>query len=345
MSDWIDVPGDAVLSVRRQARGGGREQWVVVPRDGALVVLRAVQVGAWQEAGSFGSVEDALAGAPGLREVHNGVVSFFDISAQADISAHDFAALLDMCPQEGSDDPAGWSEAELDACGWEDYPLWDQAKELPLIRRLASVNKFDISWISYGGKHLPVLADDDGPVALGVLAESGTHAHSGVSMVGWDGGSNLVVLAPGLTCSVPWGDERGSGENGFFLVDFPEHGTLKETAAAIAGWLTDITFDFWAALVLEPLDPDGVLDDQGREAWADFEDGTLILSPVLRVPEGIEPLLRAELARRSDSYARTAEARADPTGPVAQVMLATDQPDLHYGTWISLLGANGERGP
>jgi hypothetical protein len=40
-------------------------------------------------------------------------------------------------------------------------------------------------------------------------------------------------------------------------------------------------FDFWAALVLEPLDPDGTLDDQGRDAWADFEDEMLTVSPVL----------------------------------------------------------------
>ena len=76
-------------------------------------------------------------------------------------------------------------------------------------------------------------------------------------------------------------------------------------------------FDFWAALVLEPLDPDGTLDDQGRDAWADFEDEMLTVSPVLRVAEGIEPLLRGALTRISDSYARSAEARASPAGHVA----------------------------
>jgi hypothetical protein len=324
--------------VRRQARAGAREQWVIVARDGDLIVQRArSQDGTWQDAGSFGRIGDALAGPPELRELHKGVVSFFDLAPQAGISEHDFAALLDLCPQEGGDDLVDWSEAELDACGWEDYELWRTAQELPFIRRLASVNEMQISGISDAGKCVPVLANEDGFVAFDVPAESGMHAHPGVSMVGWDGGSDLVVLAPGLACSAPWGDELDSGDNGFFLVDFPEQGTPEEIAAAIAGWLADITFDFWAALVLEPLDPDGTLDDQGREAWAEFEDGMLTVSPALRIPEGIEPLLRAALTRLSDSYARSAEARANPAGRVAQVMLSSDQPDLHYGDWIRKL--------
>lgn len=32
-----------------------------------------------------------------------------------------------------------------------------------------------------------------------------------------------------------------------------------------------------------------------------------------------------------------AEARANPAGHVAQVMLASGQPDLHYGGWIHKL--------
>jgi hypothetical protein len=269
VNDWIDVPGNTLLSLSRQARAGAREQWIIVPHDGALIVQRArPEDGTWREAGSFGRIEDALAGTP---------------------------------------------------------------------ERLASVNELETSGISNAGKCIPVLADEDGFVALDVPAESGTHAHPGVSMVGWDGGSDLVVLAPGLACSVPWGDELDSGDNGFFLVDYPERGTPEEIAAAIAGWLTNITFDFWAALVLEPLDPDRTLDDRGREAWADFKDGRLTVSPVLRIPEGIEPLLRAELTRLSVSYARSAEARANPAGHVAQVMLASDQPGLHYGNWIRKL--------
>jgi hypothetical protein len=149
--------------------------------------------------------------------------------------------------------------------------------------------------------------------------------------------ATLCCWVQGWRAACCGGDELDSGDNGFFLVDYPEQGTPEEFAAAIADWLTNITFDFWAALVLEPLDPDGTLDDRGREAWADFEDGMLTVSPVLRVAEGIEPLLRGALTRISDSYVRSAEARANPAGHVAQVMLASDQPDLYYGEWTGQL--------
>jgi len=220
VTDWMDVPRDALLSLRRQARGGAREQWAIVPRDGVVIVKRArPQDGTWQDAMSFGRIDDALAGTPELRELHKDVVNSFNLAAESGISEHDFVALLELCPQEGGDDLADWSEAELDACDWEEYELWNWAQELSFIRRLASVNELEISGISDAGRCVPVLADEDGFVAVDVPAESGTHAHPGVSMVGWDGGSNLAVLAPGLACSVPWGDELDSGDNRFFLVD------------------------------------------------------------------------------------------------------------------------------
>jgi hypothetical protein len=40
---------------------------------------------------------------------------------------------------------------------------------------------------------------------------------------------------------------------------------------------------------------------------------------------------------RSASCRHAAEARANPRGHTAQVMLASIQPDLHDGSWISLL--------
>lgn len=337
MSNWTDVPNDTMLSLKRQSRAGLREQWAVVRREGALILERASpEEGIWRESGSFGTIREVLASSPELRELRKGVVSFFQLTPEADINVRDFAALLELCPQEGSDDPGDWPLAQLDASGWEDLEFWRQASDLPLIRRLASVNDLQISGID-AGNCVPVLANEDGFAAADIVAQASTHAHVGVSMVGWDGGSNLVMLAPGLACSVPWGDEVDSGDNGFLLVDFAEQGRPEEVAAALAEWLTSIGFDFWAALALEPLDPDGILDDQGREAWAEFEHGMLTVSPALRVPAGIEPLLRAALAGLSDSYARTAEARANPAGPVAQVMLASGQADLHYGSWIRKL--------
>jgi hypothetical protein len=334
MHEWSEVPADALLSLRRLERAGAQEQWAVVLRDGAVVAQRACpEDGAWRDVGSFGCVGDAIARLRELRELHKGVASVFELAGQAGISVHEFVALLDLCPQEDSDEPDDWPLAMLDACEWEEYELWHWAEELPFIRRLASVNELEIAGIADAKGCTAVLADEDGFVALAEPAEAGTFARPGVSPAGWEGGTKLLVLAPGLACSAPWGDEILSGDNGFLLIDFPEHGTAQQVAATIASWLADITFDFWAALVLEPLDPGQALDDQGRDAWAEFEKG-LTVSPVLRVPEGTESLVRAKLTRLSRSYARCAEARANPFGHVAKVMFAADQPDLHYGTWV-----------
>lgn len=334
MHDWIEMPANALLSLRRHERGGAREQWAIVPRDGAVVAQRACpEDGLWRDVGSFGCVGDAVAGLRDLRELHQGVASVFDLASHAGLSVHEFVALLDLCPQEDSDEPDDWPLAVLDACEWEEYELWHWAEELPFVRRLASVNELEISGIGDARGCTAVLADEDGFVAVDEPAEAGTFARPGVSPVCWEGGTKLLVLAPGLACSAPWGDEMLSGDNGFALVDFPEHGTAQQVAAVIASWLADITFDFWAALVLEPLDPGRTLDDRGREAWADFEKG-LTVAPVLHVPSGSEPLLRAELTRLSKSYAQCAEARANPAGHVAKVMLAADQPDLQYGNWV-----------
>ena len=173
-----------------------------------------------------------------------------------------------------------------------------------------------------------MLANEDGPVPRYVPVTAGTRPRSGVSLPGWDSGSIMAILAPELACSAPWGE----GDGRVFLVDYPEQGPPDEIAAAIAGWLKSIMHDFWAALALEPLDPDGTLNDEGRAAWEDGEHA--LVEPILRVPDDVRPLLRTALTEISECYARCAEARANPTGYVAQALLASSLPDLHSGYWV-----------
>jgi hypothetical protein len=327
--DWLDVPDDSLLSVKRQVRAGNREQWAIIERDGAIIVQQAhSEDGSWREAGWFATIGDAMAGTPELCTLHTGTSTFFDLDDEADLGEHELAALLDLCPDEGDDDPADWTDSELVACSWNSFEIWPWAAELPLIRRLATINSFEVCGIVHAGNCFPVLANEDGLVPRYVPVTAGTRPRSGVSLPGWDSGSILAVLAPGLACSAPWGE----GEDGIFLVDYPEQGPAEEIAAAIAGWLKSITHDFWAALVLEPLGPDGTLDDEGRAAWENGEHA--LVDPILRVPDDVRPLLRAALTGISEAYARCAEARADPTGYVAQALLASRLPDLHSGDWI-----------
>jgi hypothetical protein len=130
---------------------------------------------------------------------------------------------------------------------------------------------------------------------------------------------------------LPWGD----GNDEAFLVDYPDQGSPEEIAAAIADWLKRIRHDFWAALALEPLDPDGILDDGGRAAWENGDHA--LVDPMVDILDDVKPQLRAALARISESYARCAEARANPTGYVARVLLASSLPDLHSGGWTQRL--------
>jgi hypothetical protein len=330
--DWLDVPDDNVLSVRRQVRTGKRQQWALIERDGAIIVQQARSGdGSWREAGWFPTIRDAMAGTPELHKLHTGTVTFFDLNDETDLSEHDLAAFLDLCPDEGDDDLAAWTEAELDACSPNSFRIWPWAAELPLIRRLATINDYQVCGILHAGNCVPVLANEDWLVPRYVPVTAGTRPRSGVSLPGWDSGSILAVLAPGLACSKHWGE----GDDAVFLVDYPDQGPPEEIAAAIAGWLTSITHDFWAALALEPLDPDGTLDDEGRAAWEDGEHA--MVGPILRVPDDVRPLLRVALTGISESYARCAEARADPTGYVAQALLASSLPDLHSGDWIQRL--------
>lgn len=334
--EWLDAPDASLLSVKRQARTGSREQWAIIEGDGAIIVQQARSGDDfWREAGWFAALGDAVTGTPELHELHKGTVTFFDLDDEADLSAHDLAAFLDLCPDEGDDDLASWTEAELEACSWNFSETWPWAAKLPLIRRLATINGFEVCGIVHAGNCVPVLADKDGFVPSYVPVTAGTRPRADVSLPGWDSGSILAVLAPGLTCSMPWGE----GDDELFVVDYPDQGPPEEIAAAIAGWLKIITHDFWAALALEPLDPDGTLDDEGRAAWEDGKHA--LVTPVLRVPDDVRPPLRFALTGISESYARCAEARADPTGYVAQALLASSLSDLHSGGWIQ--GLDGWR--
>jgi hypothetical protein len=253
----------------------------------AINVLQARSgVGSWREAGWFATIGDAVAGTPELRKLHPGTSTFFDLDDEADLGEHDLAALLDLCPDEGDDDPTDWTDSELVACSWNSFGIWPWAAELPLIRRLVTINGFEVGGIVHAGNCVPVLANEDGFIPRYVPVTAGTRPRSGVSLPGWDSGSTLAVLAPGLACSAPWGE----GDDGVFVLDYPEQGPPGEIAAAIADWLKGITHDFWAALALEPLDPHGTLNDEGRAAWENGEHA--LVDPILRVPDDVRPLLR-----------------------------------------------------
>ena len=352
MPDWLDVPAGAVLSLRRQSHARTREQWAIVPDDVGFTVQRAISgEKTWHEASPvpFGTVADALAGIPEIRTLHEDTINIFKLMPEAKMSEHSFVAMLDLCPDDKDGSPASWEAADLRACGWPDIALWPErwapwpkrgrrpwAYELLWPERLACVNGTVISGITHDGRCFPARFDVDGPIEIETLARAALSMYGGSPAGGWDFGFDLLLLAPGLACSRPWGEHPNeNGEDRLIPVGFPAPSAAESMIAeALAAWLTDIAFDFWAALVLEPLDPAGELTEQERKAWDEFEEGTLMLSPTLDVPPGVRNELREALARQSASYRHARNARAEPHGRAAQVMLASNRPALHYGTWI-----------
>ena len=336
--DWLEAPVQAVVSLRRQFRGKAREQWAIVQRASGLGVEHGdPERREWQQtdAGPFSSVADALVATPAMGRLHRDVINDFTVSPGAALDEHSFAALLDLCPDEGTSDPGSWDEADVAVSDWPGLGSQRWPGELPLLVRLASVNGYAIAGILHDGSCFAVLADEDEIYPLQAVATATTHAYPGISMVGWDGGCELRLVAPGLACNWLWGDEIDSGENGYYAISFPGSSGPDVIAAIVADWLTIISFDFWAALVLEPLDPDGTLTDQERERWEDSLP--VVLYPRLEVPPEARDLIREALTQRSESYKYAREARANPRGHAAQAMLRSIQPDLHDGSWIGRL--------
>lgn len=291
------------------------------------------QAGGWKRTGrTFKDVSAVLARYPGLARLRPGRVTYFELADQAAISAQDLVAVLDPCAEEGSDTPGEWS----DSCGWEDYPVWEQAsRDLALLKRLASVNDMQFSWLDHDKELIPLIADEDRLVAHDEIAA--THlAFTGYSFVGWSAGNDLVLVRSGLACSAPTGDAlTEGGDDGFFLMDYPDQGTTKERSSVIADWLLRLNFAFYAALNLEPLDPAGTLDEDARGEWessvpTEFESSVW-------VPEDVTSALRAELTRRSECYRYTAAARANPTGREAQVLHASGPITVYEQHWYGPL--------
>lgn len=314
-----------------------------MPVDGGVALLMA-NSGGWKRTGrTFEDVPSVLARYPGLARLRPGRVTYFDLGAGARLGASDFAALLDLCEEEGSDTPGDWA-AEAD---WEDFPIWGSpiwagTGDPGLIRRLASIDGLQLSGVAHDGELIPLLADEDGPVSLEEIAA----AHldfTGYSMVGWSAGDDLLLIRPGLACNMPTGDAFTEGrDEGFFFADYPDQGTSEERASTIGGWLLSLDFEFYAALHLEPLDPAGTLDEDARREW-EFSVPTQYESR-LRVPDDVKPALRAALKRRSDCYRYTAAARANPTGREAEVLHAADPVALLERDWFKPLEEEpGER--
>lgn len=337
---WAVVPEGMLLGIRRAFKGGGREQWVIV-RDGSRVRLRKSDDDDWADVAVYPDIPSVFGGQPELARQRPGRVTYFDLSSDAGIDDEALVALLDPCAEEGGDAPA-WAE---NADCWEDWQIWEWAEGLDFFRRLVCItdperNWYDrqVSWLDNNGL-LPVLADEDG--FIGDQIASFTLTFTGYSMVGYTGGAKLILLAPGLAISVPTGEAHEVGEWPPFLVDYPDEGSTRERALAIANWLTEAEsrtdgpahLDVHAALQFEPFDPNGTLDNGGQNELSiaiEFDCS-------IDIPSDVTDDFRHVMAVPGSEYSYIKEALADPCGRAARALADADGGTFWEGCWYKAL--------
>lgn len=146
-------------------------------------------------------------------------------------------------------------------------------------------------------------------------------------MPNWCGGADLVRLADGSAVVV----QKGDSEGGIEPVRLSTDGT--DRAAAIASWIAEDYHSGFAALDLEPLDPDGTLSEQAQAEWLKALAQTNSYTQV--TVGAIEPLLREALGRDS-VYARVRAALAAPTSDDGQLLLAAIRATGDGGSFMHL---------
>jgi hypothetical protein len=337
---WLEAPEATMLGIRRAFKEGGGEQWaIVVAGDG--VTLRKAGDGNWADIHDYADIPAALAGQPELALLRPGRATWFDLADNAGIGDDELVRLLDPCAEEVSDEP-GWA----DDVGWEDGQIWEWTSHLDFVRRLVCItdpgsewNTRQVSWLDFHGIH-PVIADEDGFV--GERIASFSISFTGNSMVGYTGGSQLVLVAPGTAVSIPTGDAHEVGEFSAGCFPYPDEGNIEERAAVIADWLAysdmygaevPVHLGLHAALQFEPFDPDGTPEEEGRQGLGihiDFEGW-------IDVPVDLQDALRAALNVPGSEYAYVTEALREPGGPAARALLDANPVVFREGNWYETL--------
>jgi hypothetical protein len=282
MTEWLDDPDGTVLSLRRHTVGGQRSQWVVAKSGDGYAVWEDAGSGAWQPGVAHADPAALIAAVPALTQVHKGEASFYTLDDRL-LDLHDFAALLDCCPAEGTDDESEWPdqfadewnvvEGEIDESGG-----WRFAAILRLVTVERTSEPGDsyertvvVFWAEHSGRHSPLLAANERLIERKEIANYEWAVDNTTAPMSSAGSVVLVSVADGVAASIPRGDEIEMGREPE-LVDYPPDDDPDGQAEALAQWIEDVGATFSAAVWLEPLDPDGEMTDEERADWEDAPD-------------------------------------------------------------------------
>ena len=338
MDDWHPIPGNALLSLRRQTVNGERWQWAVTASGDEVVVKHArFGEGNWSELdGSYSDLQDALRGNPELCAVRKGTINEYTLDCE-EMEPARFVQLLDLGPADGDENP---NDRPADvASDWEWMRSSMERYSVSMLLRWATIDG-DEMWITgvHGGTFSAVaINEDEGGYAepLHEIARCWWAFDNTGAPISWAGGYILDRVAPELACSRPDNDEAElAGDGAYRFIELPKD-SEKSFADVIAQWIIDNDAEVGAALSFEEFDPDCTLDEDERRAWESVMYG---------VELGVSAdecggLLRESIAELSSLYCDTRDALANPRGDLGQRLLAAYGEGSLYlirsGSWAS----------
>jgi hypothetical protein len=343
MTRWPDIPDRTILSLRRRANNGKRQQWVITSGVNDLIVRHSrLKAGSWHDSGAGDHCQDladALRRIPGLRTLQRGVISEYTIES---LEPAVLVAMLLIPAGESAENPDDWPADVADQWTDSDYALEEWAPQVSWVPRWATVNDIRVSGIDMGRHVQPVLADEDQQqlVPIRVIARGSSHSESCGAGLSWAGGNTLSLLAPGLGYTQAWGDSAESDDYPDPFLELPEG--PAQLGRRLAEWVIDTHCEVAAALALEPLDVDGTLDDKERRGWKKAL-AEVPLSLDIQVDADVLKPLRGNLTLLSDLYRRTRDSLAWPGSDEGR-MLAESLGDGPVNGAVSRL-ASGDWGP
>jgi hypothetical protein len=340
--EWPAASPWTVLSVKRWHASGMRERWMGVQMDGQLRLdhwQRQPNGSGWVQSDPrwFEDALTAFRQLPELRTLHASAMNEYVVIDPGPTPVQLLEA-MEVAPDGQETDPDSWDDELLDR--WTD--------DEDLTREILSDNDGTPLRTTINGQQVATLRieetsnlvlvdlDDEQITPLAELASFSWYSESGGAPISWNGGDSVVLIHPRLLQIRSWGDIERPTQ----LLPMPD--TATELAALLAQWITEVDAEVPAAIALEPLDPDLVLDGQQRAAWRDrMECVTADLT--LDVEPDVIQALQEHLTREASLYTAVRLALRDPLSPQGKRFAAAldDAAEdgviggVLYGGWLS----------
>lgn len=219
-----------MLSLRRRTADGRPTQWAVAKSgDGYAVWDDAGNT--WQPGVAHADPAAAIAAVPALTQVRKGEASAYTLDDRL-LDLHDFAAQLDCCPGDGTDDESEWPDQFADEWGYADGGIDDSGgRGFAAILRLVTIertsepgNSYErtvvVFWAEHSGRHVPLLAANEKLIGRNEIADYHWAIDNTGVPISWADSVVLVSVADGVAVSIPGGDEIEMGREPE-LVDYP----------------------------------------------------------------------------------------------------------------------------